>query len=254
MPHLKDLRIEFDTEGGLPHAERLSSGKQGEAELAYIQSISGVVDRLKLLWIYFAYVIGDEKILMHKPVTEAVWLTLSRCPNESVVRRKNTLHIGLKYDPADLLKLSQTSEGLGEFALTCWEAVLPRLETETDFPVKLMRTKIAQFRADNYTLTNTLKPVSIAGSKAKARIHGEVGCAQTRLMVEVSYRKKPLFERVIWETADQAFNIAYEKRDCVVEDGQFKVRVALPVMVKFLLPEAAFALDELPDAFLETRT
>ena len=252
MTHLKSLRINYTSNAGLPHAERLPPGIEGQRQLAYIRSISKVISRMNAPMIFFEYALQSSKIVMSAPPTTHVTLLLSRDPRpgldyEDIGKVKN-IQIDLEFDPAKLLDIPQTNKTLGEFALGCWEQAIQRLEAETDFPADFIREQMEMFRAQGYVLDNTLKPVTIVGTKAKARIHGEVGCARTVLKVEVAYRKKVLFERVIWDTPEQAFNIAYSKRECVVEGGQFKVRAAR----MGLLPEASFPLETLPEEFLKT--
>lgn len=187
---------------------------------------------------------------MHRPVTTAVWLVLTRKPSHSLQLAKGNLQLDRPFDPLALLELPTDAEALGEFALGCWDWTLGRLETETDIPATFVRERMERFRAQGYAQANTLRPQRIVGSRAKARIHGVVTCARTVLRVEVSHRKEPLFERMIWDVPDLAFGIAYTPREIAVEDSQLKVREAS----LGLLPEAAFPLDSLPSAFLRTLT
>ncbi len=237
--------------GGLPVDPDL---RQRQLKLA--GELGGVVGRLKLVMYFFEQILRDARIQMYNPPATHVTLLLSRRPRPGLdfgrAGKDNVIQLDRAYDPRQLLDLPVEARALGEFALDCWEWALPRLEGETDFPGDFLREKIEQFRVQGYALSNTLKPVGIAGSKAKARIHGTVSCARTVLRLEVAYQGKVLFEREIWDTPEQAFNIAYSKREVAVVDGALKVNGARQVHDHFLLPEAVFPLETLPADFLKT--
>ncbi|MCB2130829.1 MAG: hypothetical protein KDE03_17625 [Rhodobacteraceae bacterium] len=253
--YLKTLRLDYDANGvlevpcGLPEEP---GARQKQLDLSW--RLSRVIDRLKISWVVFEYALRAAKIEMKDPRTTTVWLTLSRFPNPDLISSKGNLNIDRPYDPLKLLDIPLTAEAYGEFVLECWDWAIERLENETDFPADFIREQMAKFRAQGYAMGNTLKQVSIVGSKAKARIHGEISCVRTVLKVEVSYRGEILFERVIWDVPDQAFNTAYEQRKVIVENGQFKVLGARWFRDHFMLPEAAFPLDSLPEAFRKTLT
>ncbi|WP_208354464.1 hypothetical protein [Pseudaestuariivita rosea] len=247
MTYLKTLSIEYDPDDWIRHGEPLKTSKKYTQTFDH-RRISQVIDRMKILLIFFDYALREAKIEMKDPAVTTVWIGLSRNPKSELNVSKKNLGIDLDCDPADLTDIPKTAEALGEFALECWEKAIERLEVETDFPAAFVREQMDKFRAQGYAMGNSLKPAKIKGSKATARIHGKISCARTELFVEVSYRKHVLFERKIWDTPEQAFNIAYTRRDFVVEDGCFKVREA----VLGLLPEAVFPLDSLPDDFALT--
>lgn len=252
---LKSLRIGHNSDGGVPTMEDMPEDPAERRHvIATARAISKLLDRMKLAGIYLEYKLQEARIVMQDPPAERLSLVLTRCPEPDWSVSYGTLGLDREFDPVKLLDLPHDAEVLGEFAIECWDWAIRRLEPETDIPAEFLRAQLEAFRRDRYTLSNQLNPVPIAGSKCKARVFGDITCASSVIKVEVAYRKKPLFERVIWDVPEQGFNVAYEKRDCVVEDGFFKVRPAGTAIVPGLgfTPEVCFPLDSLPEAFLET--
>jgi hypothetical protein len=194
--------------------------------------------------------ISEAKITMHQPPVRKVFVTLARDPVEKLEITRHFANFTRQLDPMQLLDIPEDSAALGEFSIGCWEAAFPTLEKETDLPVSFIRSQFEPFRQRGYAVGGTLKPQAIAGSKAKARIHGKVSGARTELKVEISIKGQVLFERLIWDTPQQAINVAYYPRDIVVEDGHLVVRAA----ALNLVPEARFPLDSLPQEFQKTLT
>lgn len=253
MAFLKELQLIY-----APRGQLSADGQEVHAPAPDARTISKILDPMKIVSIFLSQELRQARIEMNTPPTIHVGIRLTRIPDPKLNHRTfgttNSLWIDRPFDPDEFLNIQKTPEAMGEFVLGCWEWAMPRLEAETDFPGAFLREQIEKFRAQGYAMGSTLKPAAIKGSKARARVHGSVSCTRTILKVEVTYRKKRLFERVIWDVPEQAFNIAYSKREFAVEDGQFKVRGARPIGNQFLLPEVAFDLEGLLEDFLRTLT
>lgn len=249
--YLIDLEIDWLGDERFPYLDDpLATAQQKMWGQDHAMRISQVKSRLKPLEIFLHYALRDSKITMQKPPVRKAYVTLSRDPVPDLAITRHFVNFIRQYDPMQLLDIPHDAASYGEFAIECWEAALPKLEAETDFPTAFIRSQFDRFRKQGYAVGGTLKPQAIAGSKAKARIHGKVSGARTELWVEVTHRKDILFERKIWDTPDNAFNVAYYKRDTVIEDGHLIIRAA-PLN---LVPEARFPLDSLPEEFLKTLT
>jgi hypothetical protein len=185
---------------------------------------------------------------MRKPPVRKVYVTVARNLVPPLEVTRHFVSSCRQLDPLLLLEIPNDPAALGEFAIECWEAAFPVLEQETDFPVALIRSQFDRFRKQGYAVAGTQKQQLIDGSKAKARIHGKVSGARTELWVEVIHRGDILFARKFWDTPHYAFNVAYCKRDIVIQDGYLIIRAA-PLN---LVPETRFPLDSLPEEFLTT--
>lgn len=254
--YLKWLNLKFDLSGSLEETTKLSPLERKENYNQYVGSISKVVSASSALMIFLESALRISKIEMLAPPTSDVWLTLTRQPRHKFEysKRHKLIQIDREYDPNLLLNIPYDTRSLGEFSIGCWEWALPYLALETDFPVNFVQQQLDRFRKEDYSIRNQMGESKISGSKAKARIYGSVSCAQTILNVAVSFRGEILFEREIWHNPQPAFTIAYTKREFAVENGCFKVLGARKVLDKYLLPEASFPLDGLPDSFLRTLT
>jgi hypothetical protein len=247
--YLNTLRIEYDPRGVMPNPYGIPDDPvEREYQLDLAAKLSEVIGSMKLSMIFLSYALQAAKIEMRTPQVRTIWLNLSLQAEQTVNVSKGNLSIYREFDPIKLLEIPYDAESYGEFTINCWEWAANRLEAETDFPAEFVRDQMKKFRTKGYGITNTLKPQIIAGSKAKARIHGFVSCTQTVTKVEVSFRGQPLFERTIWDAPVQGFSVAYNRCEAIVEDGQFKVRGA----AVDLMPEASFLLDSLPEQFLKT--
>jgi hypothetical protein len=249
--YLVELIIDWLGDERFPYLDDpLASPQQKIWGKDHASRISQVKSRLSPLEIFLHYALRDAKITMQKPAVRKAYVTLARDPVPDLAITRHFVNFTRQYDPMQLLDIPHDAASYGEFAIECWEAALPKLEAETDFPTAFIRPQFDRFRKQGYAVGGTLKPQPIIGSKAKARIHGKVSGARTELWVEVTHRKDILFERKIWDTPDYAFNVAYYQRDTVVQDGHLIIRPA-PLN---LVPEARFPLDDLPEEFRKTLT
>ncbi|MCB2130753.1 MAG: hypothetical protein KDE03_17235 [Rhodobacteraceae bacterium] len=252
---LKALKLDYSPEGITPDPNWTPPPlPPGRIAPNYFGAISGVVSSMNMLQIHFAYGLRALKLQMSDPPACEVLVQLTRQARPEPFFERGFLFVDREYDPVKLLDMPYDAKVRGEFSIDCWEWGADQLERTTDFPADFVRKSIALFRHNNYAVEGVLGEQKIVGSKAKARIHGSVSATRTILRVKVTHRGQELFERVIWDVPEQAFNGAYERRTIVVEDGQFKVLGARWFRDHFMLPEAAFPLDSLPEAFRKTLT
>ncbi len=249
--YLIDLVIDWQGDERFPYLDDPTVPweiKTRSADMA--RRISEVKAKLRPLEAHLYYALLAAKITMQRPPVRKVYVMIARDVQEGLEMTRHFTCYRRQLDPMFLLDIDHDPAALGEFSVRCWEGAFPTLERETDFPVDFVRSQFAAFRQQGYAVGGTLKPQSIGGSKAKARIHGKVSGTRAQLWVEVAHRGDILFERQIWDTPEQAFNTAYMGREILVEDGQLIIR-ATPLN---LVPEARFPLDSLPTEFLKTLT
>lgn len=146
------MGFDWRVDGIIPTLDNRPSGDEGRRHAELVNDITKARKRFDPLTMYFDTVLKKQKPVMSDPYVESVNLIFTRRPRPEPDLGCGGVDLDIDFDPMALLEQPYDAKILGEFAISCWEGAIERLDDYPEFPRDLVREVMEDFRQDGYRL------------------------------------------------------------------------------------------------------